>query len=98
MFGTFPWLKNIDGIGFILNPNTRKSLSKLLYADEWAESASEAFGKSDDLVKVQDSHRRDVESIRTQLGKDIVSFVEESLPLKHDENFNAFAKLDDVRR
>jgi hypothetical protein len=42
-YPSFSWLKSVEGIGFILNPLNRKSLSKVIYEEDWAQSIQESF-------------------------------------------------------
>jgi len=80
----------VEGIGFILNPANRKSLSKVVFGDEWSNSVVESFGDSEDIPRVLSSHQKDVESIKSKLGSDLLEFVSTCLPLGHDESFKKF--------
>eukprot|EP01114_Cavostelium_apophysatum_P005056 TRINITY_DN15645_c0_g1_i1.p1 TRINITY_DN15645_c0_g1~~TRINITY_DN15645_c0_g1_i1.p1 ORF type:complete len:157 (+),score=20.30 TRINITY_DN15645_c0_g1_i1:83-553(+) len=86
-FPDFSWLKEVEGIGFILNPANRKSLAKVIYDNDWAESVRESFGSPDDLPKVLESHKKDVEMIKSKLVAELLEFVQSCLPIAHDENF-----------
>jgi len=88
IFPTFSWLRSVEGIGFLLNPTNRKSLSKFIYEQDWADSVTQSFGKEKaETQKVLESHKRDVETIRSQLSPSVMSFVKDCLPLGHDDHF-----------
>jgi len=96
VFPTFTWLRSVEGIGFLLNPTNRKSLSKLLYEKDWADSVTESFGEGNpETSKVLESHKKDVDAIRKQLSPELLSFVNECLPLGHDENFKKHTRQDE---
>lgn len=73
----------MEGIGFILNPNNRKTLSKIVYDSDWAESIKQSFGDNPDTQNVLSTHKKEVDIIKSKLSVDILSFLKECLPLAH---------------
>eukprot|EP01117_Protostelium_nocturnum_P013879 TRINITY_DN5221_c0_g1_i3.p1 TRINITY_DN5221_c0_g1~~TRINITY_DN5221_c0_g1_i3.p1 ORF type:complete len:234 (+),score=61.47 TRINITY_DN5221_c0_g1_i3:565-1266(+) len=86
----FSWLKSVEGIGFLLNQNTRKSLAKVVYDKDWTESIQQSFkGQDEQIEKILATHKKETESIKSQEGAYIVSFMSECLPLAHGEEFTS---------
>lgn len=84
----FSWLQNVEGIGFILNPNNRKTLSKVVYENDWAESIKQSFGDTPDTQQVLNTHKKEVELIKSKLSEDILGFLKDCLPLSHSPEFS----------
>jgi hypothetical protein len=51
----------------------------------------QSFGDKEETPKVLETHKKDVEFIKSRLGSDLLSFVQECLPLGHDDNYKAHA-------
>jgi hypothetical protein len=88
--GVFPWLKDISSLSFLLHPSNRKSFSKVVYSEEWAESVQQSFGNAPQVEKILQSHNKDVDTINQKIGA-LAAFIKQNLPLKHDDNFFQFA-------
>jgi Rps23 Pro-64 3,4-dihydroxylase Tpa1-like proline 4-hydroxylase len=87
---TFPWLKQIEGLSLLLNPVNRKSFAKVVYDKEWAQSVQESFGDSEHVEKVLQSHKKNVDTVKAQIGPTLALFLQENLPLNHDDNFHKY--------
>lgn len=62
----------------------------MVYDEEWARSVKESFGDSEEVEKVLQTHKKDVDSIKSQIGPALSSFLKDNLPLDHDENFKRY--------
>ena len=90
----FTWLRSVEGIGFILNPANRKTLSKLVYDKEWSNSIQQAFGDCEEVTKVLAGHSREVDFIKSKLSPELLSFVVDCLPLSLSPEFLMFTHLN----
>ncbi|PRP75791.1 hypothetical protein PROFUN_08785 [Planoprotostelium fungivorum] len=89
----FSWLRQVEGIGFLLNPNTRKLLSKIVYDNHWRESVRQSFGEQkEEIEKILANHNKEVEHIKKQLSPEILDFLLQCVPLAHGEDFLKLAR------
>jgi len=88
--GDFPWLSQNEELNFIIKPENRKSLSKLIYAEEWERSIILSFGQKEEVKEIVKKHRENVSEIRKKLGETLVGFLISHLPLSHSEEFFSY--------
>lgn len=83
-----------DGAGqvlsFLRQPANARLLCKVLYADEWADSIAEAFGKSSPgVADALALHYSEVESLRQRISAPLLSLLRETLPLQRESDASA---------
>lgn len=74
-------------LAFLFQTNRRKTLSKILYAQEWDESCREAFNEPTTRHIVSSSmelHWLEVRRLEREMDPDTLSFLKEMLPLKSE--------------
>jgi len=89
--GGFPWLSEQQDLQFLLHPENKKSLAKLIYAKEWERSIRLSFGEKQEVEEIVKKHRENVDQIRKKLGDKLVEFLVQHLPLTHADKFLEYA-------
>eukprot|EP01101_Sappina_pedata_P004052 TRINITY_DN1660_c0_g1_i1.p1 TRINITY_DN1660_c0_g1~~TRINITY_DN1660_c0_g1_i1.p1 ORF type:complete len:350 (-),score=112.68 TRINITY_DN1660_c0_g1_i1:45-1094(-) len=81
-----PFIRAFEGqdpaLQVLVKPSSRMMLSKVLFADEWAQSVKESFGECEETQTVLRSHWAEVERIKKTLSPDLLQLVQEHLPIQ----------------
>jgi hypothetical protein len=66
---------------FLWEPSNRKVLTRILFADEWAESMSHSFGDGESVVQSLALHFKEVEGLKSAIPSGLLEVLENCLPL-----------------
>jgi hypothetical protein len=66
---------------FLWEPSNRKVLTRILFAEEWAESMSHSFGSGESVVQSLALHFKEVEGLKSAIPASLLEVLENCLPL-----------------
>lgn len=66
---------------FLLQPDNRRLLSKMLYVDAWAQSFKDAFGTGPEVAEALALHQADANTAADNISPELLSLVRECLPI-----------------
>jgi hypothetical protein len=73
-------------MAFLLQPEMRQRMTKVVFADDWAQSLWDAFGRSEQVQDSVNLHFQQVQSIEAVTDVKLLTFLREALPIKLIQN------------